>query len=72
MLDEDEWSRPRPGLFIPKKDLVRIEEEAGFDHRARLDWYGKFRPLPVFESRTVHPLAGPYNDYAIPANLSYI
>ena len=44
MLDEDEWSTPRPGLFTPRKYLVPIEEEAGFDPRPGLDWYGKFRP----------------------------
>ena len=62
MLDGDEWSTPHPGLLTPRKDLVPIEEEAGFEPM----------PLPVFESRTVHPLAGLYNDYVIPANLPYM
>jgi hypothetical protein len=35
--------------------------------RVGLDRYGKSRPLPEFDSRTVQPVASRYTDCAIPA-----
>jgi len=47
MLDEDEWSTPGTGFFTPKKDLVPIEEEAGFGPRAGLESTENFVPIDV-------------------------
>ena len=39
--------------------------------RAGLDGYGKSRPSPGFDPRTVQPVASRYTDCAIPAHTIY-
>ena len=58
-----------PGRFTPEKDPVPIVQAARWAHRAGLGGWGKSRPPPGFDPRTVQPVASRYTDWAIAARI---
>jgi hypothetical protein len=59
-----EWSAPLSGSFGPGEDSELITLEAGWVSEPF--WTGrKISPPPVFDRRTVQPVALRYTDYAI-------
>ena len=67
-LDGGGWLTPRPGRFIPKKDIRyplhrRVVGPQGQSGRVR-----KISPPPGLDPRTVQPVASRYTDRAIPAH----
>jgi hypothetical protein len=57
------WSAPRPGRFTPGKDPVPILQEAGWAQGQS----GQVRKIllpPVFDPRTIQPVASHYTDWA--------
>ena len=72
VLDGGGWSTPRPGRFTSRERLrVPKVQEAKWAPAADLNGCGKFRPLPGFDPRTVHPVASRYIDWAIPAHYDH-
>jgi hypothetical protein len=65
-LDGGRWSTPHPSRFTPGKDPVPIVQEAGWAPEAV--WSGaEISPPPVFDPRTVEPVASRYTVWAISA-----
>jgi hypothetical protein len=61
VLDGGGWSRPRSGRINPGNDLVESQGRSG---RVR-----KISPPPVFDPRTIQPVASRYTEYAITAHI---
>jgi len=55
--------------FIPWKDSVPFANESWVGLGTLLDVYGKFRPTPEFDPRTVQPVTIRNTDYAILASI---
>ena len=60
------WSAPCSGCFTPRKDTVPIVQESGWALGPVLTAW-KILPPPGFNPQTIQPVAGRYNDYAVPA-----
>ena len=56
------WSTPSAGPFTPGKRDGTHHIGSWMGPRAGLDWCGKSRPPPAFDSRTVQPVASRYTD----------
>ena len=61
-------AKPRPH-FIPRKDPVRIVQEAGWAPGPVWTGAEYLTPPPGFDPRTVQPVARRYTDWAIPAHM---
>ena len=60
------WSIPRPSRFAAEKEnRYPLYRKLG-GPRDRYWWMRKSSPPPGFDPRTVHPVASPYTDWAIP------
>ena len=62
VVDGGGWSAPRPGRFTPQKRPGTHCTGGWVGPRAGVDGCGKSRPPPVFDPRTVHPVASRYTD----------
>ena len=68
-LDGNGWSTTRPGRFTPGKDPVPLVQKAGWAPGPVRTGAENLAP-PVFDPRTVQPVASRYTDGAIPTHVT--